>query len=313
MSAKQAAPPDAVAVDDVDPNEEPKKNTKSGAVQYTRNSLGQYRAVGPTVPTIDPGIYKVVATPEGIWYVPSPYSTDKLVRLPDSASDFVIDEIEKFWTLRSDFESLGLTHKRGMLMHGPPGSGKTATISFVMKQMVAEGGVVFLGSGTSPGTLAQAIADFRNIETERPCVIIFEDIDATIEQYNESDVLSILDGEHSIDGVVFIATTNYVDKLAARVKNRPSRFDIVIEIGTPGAEARKLYLKSRNLMPRWPESFIDELVSKTQGFSIAHLKELLVGVCCLKKEIDAEVDRLKKMANIKGTGTATAGFRHSSG
>ncbi len=90
--------------------------------------------------------------------------------------------------------------------------GKTSTIAVVTKQMTDAGGVVFLGD-TSPQILAIGLKQFREIEPDRPAVVILEDIDTIIENFGESEVLSILDGENSIANVCYIATTNFPENL----------------------------------------------------------------------------------------------------
>jgi SpoVK/Ycf46/Vps4 family AAA+-type ATPase len=110
--------------------------------------------------------------------------------------------------------------------------------------------------------------------------------------------LNILDGVDQVDKVVFLATTNYPEVLGARILNRPSRFDKRFKIGHPNAESRKLYFKhliggeekTKGLnidLKRW--------VTDTDGFSIAHLKELFVAVCILGDEYAKAIETLSSM------------------
>ncbi|MFK5088309.1 AAA family ATPase, partial [Klebsiella pneumoniae] len=70
-----------------------------------------------------------------------------------------------------------------------------------------------------------------------------EDIDATLEIYNESTVINLLDGVDRVDKIVFLATTNYPEKLGTRIMNRPSRFDKRFKVGYPTDNTRKIYLE----------------------------------------------------------------------
>jgi SpoVK/Ycf46/Vps4 family AAA+-type ATPase len=220
--------------------------------------------------------------------------TDKLLRLPDSRSDDVVAEIQKFWTLKDKFNRYGFSHKRGILLWGPPGSGKTCTISIVMNEMVDAGGIVVLGNDVAPSALAYMLGRLREVEPNRPCVVVLEDIDTIIQVFGESQVLSLLDGESQIANVVYLATTNYPERLDGRIVNRPSRFDRIVKIDTPNKAARLMYLESRDLeidkeeLNRWAE--------ETDGFSIAHLRELIVGVLVLGSTFDVELRRLRTMA-----------------
>jgi hypothetical protein len=169
---------------------------------------------------------------------------DELMRLPDSASEEIYQNIETFWTKESHFRSFGFLWKRGILLWGPAGSGKTSTLQLISQSIVDKGGLsVYV---THPAITAQGLSIFRRIEPDRPCVVMLEDLDAMISTHGEHEVLALLDGELQIDNVVFIATTNYPERLDKRIVNRPSRFDIVKLIGMPNAEAREMYLGRKN-------------------------------------------------------------------
>lgn len=264
---------------------------EQGFTQYAIFGAG-FSPARSTAPALPPGSYGIAYSDSAGWYFdPSPLSTDALLRLPDSKSDAVISEIGRFWTLKEKFASFGFVHKRGFLLYGPPGSGKTSTIAVVTQNTVDAGGVVIINN-VPPDITSQMLRSFRDVEPERPAVVIFEDIDATIKRHGEAEMLSLLDGEASIDNVVYIATTNYPENLAGRVVNRPSRFDKVIKIGMPNAAARTMYLQSRGLS----SDEIAKWVPNTEDLSIAHLKELIVAVHCLGEDFDDTLKRLRRMA-----------------
>lgn len=277
----------------------------------------QYSRVGPgflptpaTVHALEPSIYHVEYCDAGPIFVPHRLVTDHLLRLPDSKSDFVISEIERFWTLKELYTKFGLTYKRGFLLYGPPGSGKTCTVDIIVKQMVDRGGVVLIAN-TEPSDVIRLIMRFRQVENDRPIIVILEDIDAYIKRWSETQVLSILDGEDSVDNVVYIATTNYPENLDARVINRPSRFDRVVHIGTPNAAARKLYLESRKT--GLSDEEMNHWVAETDGFSISHLKELVIGVVVLGGALEDEVERLRSMAKTPRSDDGKAGVGFGAG
>jgi len=261
--------------------------------QYTILGGGSCSPVSKTQATLVPAIYRINWDPEGRpYFTPQNIPVDKLVLLPDSRSEEVVKEIQHFWTLRARFNHYGYIHKRGFLLWGPPGSGKTSTLMFVMAELVRQGGVVFLLGDSSPNAFSGALATFRKIEPNRPAMVVLEDIDAIIQRRGESEVLSLLDGESSIDNVCYVATTNYPENLDGRVINRPSRFDRVVKIGMPSLAARLAYLKSRNL----PEELdLQEWAKRTDDFSVAHLKELIVGVVCFGNHFEVELKRLRSM------------------
>ena len=277
--------------------------------------LVQYRSIGTgfqpcsrTHKTLQSGIYALEYINNiGTIFQPHSFPTDDLIRLPDSRSDEVINEIEHFWTLDKVFKEYGYAHKRGFLLFGPQGSGKTSTLAVVARNIVKRGGLALYI--TNPDLATNILPQFREVEPNRPIVVIIEDIDAVIEQRGESEMLQLLDGDRSISHICFIATTNYPERLDHRVINRPSRFDRVVKIDVPSPESRAVYLRSR--LPKMAVPEVDRWVKLTDGFSIAHLKELIVSVFCFENPIEQEVERLKIMSRPpkSSDGKGSVGFK----
>lgn len=241
---------------------------------------------------LPPGIYQI-QTNEGQLYLSGMSAiTDTLIRLPSFTSESVIKEVEKFWSdeTKSRFEKRKLVYKRGIILHGIPGVGKSACISQIMEAEVKAGGIVIFGP--NPRLLYEAINYVREIQKEENirCLVVWEEFDELIEQ-SESDFLSLLDGEMQIDNVVYLATTNYLDRIPPRFKNRPSRFASIIEVGLPDAATRKIYLN--NKIDADENIDIDQWVNDTEGFTIDHLKDLIISVLCLDLPFNEAIDRLK--------------------
>lgn len=250
-----------------------------------------------TVNGLPPGYYVVEHSNRGYYFYKTPMNLDDLIVLPDSASEQILEHIEYFWTREAEFRKLGFLWKRGIMLHGPAGGGKTSTLQLLSKRIIEKGGLsVYL---KNPHNTSRGLEILRRIEPDRPIIVLLEDIDALIKDYGESEILAILDGELQIDNVVFIATTNYPEDLDKRLVNRPSRFDIVTKIGMPSTEARKVYFEIKN--PRLQENpdELDKWVRNSRGFSVAHLKEMILAVEALGEDFDTAVARLKKMMTIK--------------
>lgn len=247
-----------------------------------------------TVKQIPPGQYHIeYSHNRGIYFSRKPVNLDELLILPDSASEEIIENIEYFWTREETFRTLGYLWKRGVLLFGPAGSGKTSTLQIIAKNIITRGGIAVYVK--EPKLTAQGLELLRRIEPDRPIIVMVEDIDAIQQAHGEADMLAMLDGDLQIDNVVFIATTNYPEKLDKRLVNRPSRFDIVRKIGMPSAEARAVYLAARNSRLIDLNDEMDMWVASTEGFSIAHLKELIVSVEALGQDFDATITRLNLM------------------
>jgi SpoVK/Ycf46/Vps4 family AAA+-type ATPase len=139
----------------------------------------------------------------------------------------------------------------------------------------------------------ETLREFRKIEPDRQVLVIIEDIDALIEMYRESDFLNMLDGEAQLQNVVYVATTNYPEKLDKRFKDRPSRFDTIRKIDMPSEAARGTYLKVK--LPNVTEEVLEDFVLNSKGYSIAYLRELIVLTQCFKMSSKLAFERLDNM------------------
>lgn len=268
-----------------------------------------------TVNTLTPGVYEISMSQQlGLYFEKIPVKTEGLLRFPDTNSNKVVNEIQKFWDRENLFREYDIAYKRGIILYGPPGSGKSCTVQLIMQDVVQRQGVVL--EFDNPDLFVSGMRILRQIQPKTPVVVIMEDIDSILEIYNESSILNILDGVNQMDKVVFLATTNYPDKLGHRIMNRPSRFDKRFRIGFPSAESRRMYFEhliGKENLSKFKID-IDKWVSDTNEFSIAHLKELFVAVTILGDEYKDALKTLKKMKeDIKDKDyEATMGFAKNS-
>jgi energy-coupling factor transporter ATP-binding protein EcfA2 len=242
---------------------------------------------------IAPGFYRCGSSPRtGPFLERMTVKLDALIRLPDPTCDLLLGEFVRFWASSEKFTKLGLAVKRGMLLWGPPGSGKTSAVAQMAAHMVHEQeGVVIMAS--DPGLTSACLHMLRKIEPTRPLIVVYEDLDALVSNYGEPGYLAMLDGETQIAGVVNVATTNYPERLDPRFVDRPGRFDRVTFVDMPQAEAREAYIKAK--APDLDEVTRARWVKETEGLSIAHLRELIVATLALGDDGDETITRLQKM------------------
>jgi AAA+ superfamily predicted ATPase len=252
-----------------------------------------YYGIAKAHPLIPPGMYRCgIDDRYGPILLRQQIDLDGIVPLPDSASAEVIREIREFRQMKERFTAHGFLHKRGILLWGPAGSGKTVTVHQIARLIVGdECGIATLVD--APHITAACLQLLRRIEPDRPVVAIFEDLDALIARFGENEYLALLDGEAQVDNIVFIATTNYPEDLDARFVDRPSRFDTVRYIGMPNDEARSTYLQAK--APALINGRLEEYVTASAGFSIAHLKELVVLTQCFGYPLQDAAARISKM------------------
>lgn len=236
------------------------------------------------------GLYRFVPTDMGIALDPQPIASDTTLMLPGSPVLEVLDEIRRFRTCKDEFEKRGLLRKRGVLLWGPPGSGKTCAIHLLVQMVVEDGGIACLVE--HPEIAIDGLRSMRKTEPDREIVAVLEDIDALIERHGETHFLAMLDGEVQVGNIIFVATTNYPERIDARFLDRPSRFDLLRFVDMPDKKAREHYLRQRE--PDLGDDEVGAMVEATEGMSIAHLKEMVVLTRCLRVPMEKAVERLKQ-------------------
>lgn len=277
------------------------KSTRNWAI--SDNLYFEIKSVAKKIPA---GLYSVTETNRGKALQQLPVNTDELIIPIDNTITSIIDEFKLFWERKPFFSKRGLLHKRGFLLYGPAGSGKTCLIRLLSKELINSlNGVII--KVDHPGLAIEGISIFRRVEPDRPLILLMEDLDSLVEMYGESAFLSLLDGEDQFENIVAIATTNYPERLDSRLVNRPSRFDKIILIDMPNDDYRRQFIKNRE--PEMEEEELNKWVAASDRFSLAHLKEMIVAIKCLNQPFDEVVKRLSRMKQKpKSKGETSIGF-----
>jgi hypothetical protein len=171
------------------------------------------------------------------------------------------------------YRRLNVPYRRGVLLHGPPGNGKTSLIRFVGASLPNIPAMIVRPVGEFNGANLQTI--INRWSQQAPAILVIEDLNWLLQSVDASMFLNALDGIESprAGGLLLIATTNYPENLDPAINNRPGRFDVVVEVKSPDAAARKTFFLRRVEIA--DAALLKKLVEMTDRLSFAHLLELL--------------------------------------
>ncbi len=204
---------------------------------------------------------------------------DNLILKGDLKQD-IHQDLMQFFAARSTYEMYGIPWKRGILLVGPPGNGKTHTVKAVINAMAQP--CLYVKSfhaehRTDEDNIRQV---FERARRSAPCILVLEDLDSLLTPQNRSFFLNELDGFAANTGIVALATTNHPERLDPAILDRPSRFDRKYPFNLPELTEREAYIAMWNASLQSAVRLSDEAVHKlselTEGFSFAYLKELFL-------------------------------------
>lgn len=207
-----------------------------------------------------------------------PQITREQIILPAGVLERIERESMGFSRHAERLRAAGRHLKRGMLLHGAPGTGKTLTAMYLASRMSDR--TVLLITGRGMGLLEQACAMARLLQ---PATIILEDVDLIAEERTHGnagcapllfELLNQMDGLADDADILFVLTTNRPDLLEPALAARPGRVDQAVEVPLPDADCRRrlFELYSRGIEVR---AGIEPYVARTAGASAAFIRELL--------------------------------------
>lgn len=159
------------------------------------------------------------------------------------------------WLANEDvYKSRGLTFKTGILLYGVAGTGKSSLASAIATYLNC--GLVSIDTATFEDLNITDVVESINADNNR-YVILIDEIDTIFtsrddetitdkQKVKTSKLLSLLDSQQSPNNVIFVATTNYIDKLDKAVI-RKGRFDMAVELGNISRDTAMEMCKSFNL------------------------------------------------------------------
>lgn len=275
--------------------------------------------------------------PRPVWQIVGQYGdaarkprenvADESLLLTDALRKRVETDILGFFTpqVAAMYKRLNVPYRRGVLLYGEPGNGKTSLIRWIGSRLPKVAALVLRAAHDfDTDTLVETFDEWKGMA---PAILVIEDLTAVIERVNLSTFLNLLDGvDRKADGgLMLIASTNHPDKLDPAVSNRPGRFDVVMEFPSPDESQRRDYFRGRLI--ETDAATIEAAVHACAGMSFAHLEEIvhLSGMIAIRdgrefrtaEDVNAAVQNVRTTFNAAKHGYAKmpevpfgiAGFR----
>jgi hypothetical protein len=205
-----------------------------------------------------------------------PYTRDLKwddIFLPDNLKNEIKSSVEGFLNAKKIYEEAKVPWKRGILLYGLPGCGKSSIIKTIIGNYNFKPVTVQSGTQTTDDTITEA---FEYAQLQEPGLLYIEDLDTLLDRtVSLSHFLNMLDGVSSKKGILVIATANDLSALKESIVDRPSRFDRKWEIPLPDEDMAHKYLQKwfgNSLKLKDYKKIASQAVEN--NFSYAYLKEL---------------------------------------
>jgi hypothetical protein len=199
--------------------------------------------------------------------------------LDQRAVSLLKDDFESFFERESWFREKRLPFRRGYLLHGPPGNGKTTAIRAMMSSRGLSAYTMRLFDRRGDDSNLDAM--FEKALKNRPALVLLEDLDRAFPKTGETrsnisvqQLLNCLDGVATGEGVIVVATANEPTILDPAILRRPGRFDRVVHFPNPSPELRQEYF--RRIDPTFSSAKLKEFALKSSGLSFAQLREAYI-------------------------------------
>jgi len=209
------------------------------------------------------------------------------------------------------FDYVGVETPKGILLHGPTGTGKTLIAKAVAK--MTESNFISI---KGPELLSKWVGEsekgvreiFRKARLAAPCIIFLDEVDALVPRRGGSSdshvtenvvsqILTEIDGLEELHNVLIIGATNRLDIVDPAIL-RPGRFDRIIEVPLPDAKGRsnifKIHTKKK---PLAKDVDLEKIVERTDGFSGAEIAAIAnrAGITALKRYVNGKLSSVKEI------------------
>jgi hypothetical protein len=260
----------------------------------------------PKYEHIPPGIYKLGSIATSLFSIQPKYtpikSKDKLIQFKTGIINDVIVKARQFFDEKTAkaYAELDVCHKMGIILHGKPGTGKSCTSVLIMQELVEKHNAICVdATGIGFQFILNAIKKIRKI-SENPIVLFIDEFDNAVvtEEYY---YLPFLDGNDSINNLLLIGCTNYIDKIPDRIKHRKSRVKHLFEINALPNELYKEYITTK--LPSIRKDLLSKFayLAEESALTIDQLKNAIIDYKIDRIPIKRAIDAAKATERIAAT------------
>lgn len=212
----------------------------------------------------------------GVTFIDRPSVPPESIVLPDGLLDRLHRHVIGIGERAGELTRLGQHLKRGVLLYGAPGTGKTLTVRHLVGQTDS---TVILLTGPALGAVGLATQTARALA---PAIVVLEDCDLVAEERSHDgsspllfEVLDSLDGLEADTDLTFLLTTNRVDVLEPALAQRPGRIDLAVEVPLPDRAARRALLDVYAGHLPLSSAALDQVAREAVGTTASFARELV--------------------------------------
>lgn len=200
-----------------------------GAITYHPCGEGEYLSVVPA------GVYDLELKPVGMMQSVAQFrpieQKDSLINFKGSIMERIVKKCDDFFSQRTIdiYKELKICHKMGVILHGVPGTGKTCCSMLVMMEIAKKYDAICIDITKMGFGIVKSVIKMIREHQNNPILIFSDEFDNVVRNY-EYELLPFMDGNDSVDGLIMLGCTNYIDKIPDRIKDRKSRVKHLFEI-----------------------------------------------------------------------------------
>jgi hypothetical protein len=196
------------------------------------------------------------------------------------------EDFDLFLKIRNKYETFGKRHKKGVLIYGKPGQGKSVEIMQIFKQAENKKFRVILIPSDFPSM--DKLDAYKDLLNGEVTVFVMEELTERLKGNNVEPLLTFLDGEESWNNCYVVATTNYPEELPSNLADRTGRFETIIEYKNP---TEKQLIKFMNGL-KVPKEVVEKDLDQLKDLSLDYLSYIAFQYYLYKKPLSEIIAKL---------------------